>query len=563
MSSVLPVFQFFEYCKIIDLINFNQNVESCSISIVGSGITIRNYVIYGQVNKSLSNRYKFLKLNTIWFYTIKLFLSLIYIFYVLIYKLNRPNKINSNVVLYIWRDLNIVNYVIIKNSGLLQKQIFIGSNGVFILNRRNLLKGNKLFFSSVSTPQGLVRLKKIQNSKSNKLLFNSDEILQNIEILKIFDRFKIKFFCDPIKIELLNYFFHNILRGSYLTQVFNRNLLNKFNKKKKNKNIRFLNNQIIYEVIYTIFEVKFKKFFFNNSGYWWLIKNCKLIKNKNFLEFINVKYVLLIDLSNFITKKTSKFIFKLIKKNIKNQMFFNLVQKLYILKFLNLKNKINLIKFYKQPNFFLTKINPYINVLLFNIITEMFNRKLNVKFSKSLSFLCSKYIFGGNQIIIEILGNHEQSLQFKDFFIENSKLIKCNLQKKRFQLIHKSSQNFNFLGIEIRNRILVCPTKKVFLSLIIKGYIKFNSKPLCVGRLIHLTHVNILNHYLKIYNKFTYHYRFTKNYKYFRSKTEWFLKTSCALTLAKKFKISTVQKIFKRFGYSLNFRFNNKMLKVY
>jgi hypothetical protein len=112
--------------------------------------------------------------------------------------------------------------------------------------------------------------------------------------------------------------------------------------------------------------------------------------------------------------------------------------------------------------------------------------------------------------------------------------------------------------------ILHAPILKLLVKLKDKGFVKRNHKgdffPIGKTNCVNLTHAQILNYFNSRIRGILNYYSCVHNRNELWSIVR-FLNYSCALTLARKFKLKTLAKTFKKFGRDLSFV--NKKGKVY
>jgi hypothetical protein len=98
------------------------------------------------------------------------------------------------------------------------------------------------------------------------------------------------------------------------------------------------------------------------------------------------------------------------------------------------------------------------------------------------------------------------------------------------------------------------PIEKLIEKLIKNKYARRNHKAtvLAKGRtdMVHLTHYDIIRIFNCKITGLLNAYRFAGNFA-LMSRVIWLLRQSCALTLARKFKLKTMKKTFKKFGFDL------------
>jgi hypothetical protein len=273
---------------------------------------------------------------------------------------------------------------------------------------------------------------------------------------------------------------------------------------------------------------------------------------------------------------------KLISIKIKDQMFINLTDKYFKVKFE--KNKFS--------NSFI-KINIYekdelINVLLSiylchidNYIKSQLNLKISLKKNKFVLLKkCLNYkIFYFRyklDFIISLEGNKEICFDLKyfiqKFFYEELKLL---VNKNKINVISPSDCYIELLGFELltsnyhkantesfantkNNNIRInASEKKIFKDLKDKGYIKRNNRPRSNKKLIHYDLDQIVNYYKMLEKTLFKYYFHADNFKYLYFKIRFVLKKSCALTIASKMKLNSIKKVFRKYGKNLSTQIGN------
>lgn len=102
--------------------------------------------------------------------------------------------------------------------------------------------------------------------------------------------------------------------------------------------------------------------------------------------------------------------------------------------------------------------------------------------------------------------------------------------------------------------LLKAPINKIMESLKKAKFIRQNKMkvvlPQGLETMINLSHYEIVSYFNSKIRGITNFYSFASNRNSLRS-VIWLLTASCALTLARKFKLRTMRQIFRRFGYNL------------
>lgn len=200
------------------------------------------------------------------------------------------------------------------------------------------------------------------------------------------------------------------------------------------------------------------------------------------------------------------------------------------------------------------------------------SRKSRILESKKLFYV--RYV---DCFVIGIVGSKEDAVDIKKkvmlFLNEN---LKLTLTDKKSSIINFSKTSIFFLGTLIKcnkvrqansvpkvkvvkkvNRtsspVLKAPIKDLYLKAMLNGYFKKKSGkfiPIKIGRLVNFDHANILKHYNFIIKRIISFYSFVNNKKSLNCLV-YGLKISCARTLALKYKLRFVSKVFSRFGDTL------------
>lgn len=159
--------------------------------------------------------------------------------------------------------------------------------------------------------------------------------------------------------------------------------------------------------------------------------------------------------------------------------------------------------------------------------------------------------------VISLRGNGKCCFLGVDFFIRKN----TDKHSKFVSLVKKNTTLRQRFGPRI---ILHAPILKLIIKLKDKGFVKRNNKgeffPTGKTNCVNLTHPQILNYFNSRIRGILNYYCCVHNRNELWSIVR-FLNYSCVLTLARKFKLKTLAKTFKKFGRDLSFV--NKKGKVY
>nr|QUS63793.1 hypothetical protein [Haslea silbo] len=206
--------------------------------------------------------------------------------------------------------------------------------------------------------------------------------------------------------------------------------------------------------------------------------------------------------------------------------------------------------------------------------------KLNNKDPFDPIFRRLYYIRYVDGFVVGIVGSLEDATMIRnkiDGFLKNE--LKLSLSSKKTTITHFSKESIFFLGtlvkgtwerdkrlITIKKKhstskkvrmtsriVLKAPIKSIFEKAALNGFFKVRQGqfiPTKVGRCINLDHQDILRYYNSIIRGVLNYYSFVNNRKSLGSFVHG-LKLSCARTLALKYKLRHVSKIYKKFGSKL------------
>ena len=189
------------------------------------------------------------------------------------------------------------------------------------------------------------------------------------------------------------------------------------------------------------------------------------------------------------------------------------------------------------------------------------------------------YIRYADDFVILLASTRKYAISLKEkitLFLKEA----CGLELNELKTtITKTRDGFMFLGAQIQKRdnssifnsfkdkagnkitrrstlriAVDAPIKLLVEKLIKNGFARRNhlATVLAKGRadMIHLTHYDIIRFYNSKITGLLTAYRFAGNYS-LMARVIWILRQSCALTLARKFKLKTMKKTFEKFGFDL------------
>lgn len=208
--------------------------------------------------------------------------------------------------------------------------------------------------------------------------------------------------------------------------------------------------------------------------------------------------------------------------------------------------------------------------ILLKLRTLNLNDRLDPKFRRL------DYIRYADDFVILVTGTIHEAIHVKnnvkEFLKKNcglelntEKTVITNIADNRWSFLGtdiikiKKSPSFLRLGkvgktVATRRLLLKAPIDKLLEKLVLTGFVHRNAQSLIIpkmhGAIINLDHAEILSFYNSKIRGILNFYSFAAN----RNKLGriiWLLRASCALTLARKYKLSTMREVFYKFGKNL------------
>jgi retron-type reverse transcriptase len=380
-----------------------------------------------------------------------------------------------------------------------------------------------------------------------------------------------------------------------------------FNGEKYVLKIPTLQDKIVQESMRSILEIVFEPVFSEHSHGFRAGHCCMTAMTQVIKKHIGAKWFIKGNVSNCFSSLDHQILVTLVKARIKDSQFIDLLWKILKSGYLNFPAT------FKPSNFEISQVslmspilsNIYLDCLDSEItrvctlfregkiqykdlyykvakesssVNNFYNigikpKQLNIMDS---SFKQISYVRYANKFLISVIGSKCDCNQIKNVFVSFLKeKLNFSLSNEDI-LITNATKDYNtFLGILIvqtpqkkvtgisNNNLLPYKTqvKAPILDIVVKlknmGFCKLKNtdvKPTRVGKLIHLSKVQIIQYYLQTEKALLDYYQITTNYTRFAARIHYILKYSCILTLASKLNLKTKAKVIKRFGLSLTIK---------
>lgn len=154
--------------------------------------------------------------------------------------------------------------------------------------------------------------------------------------------------------------------------------------------------------------------------------------------------------------------------------------------------------------------------------------------------------------------------------------LKLSLNAEKTKIIHSQLDSAKFLGYRVyktklskmkisynskgkltrrtTNTILDGPIDQIVEKLKERGYTKKDGSPTRNGRFINHPLYDIVEHYKMVERGILQYYKLANNYGRVAARVHYLLKYSCALTIASKMKLTTLRRVFNKYGKNLNIK---------
>ena len=210
-----------------------------------------------------------------------------------------------------------------------------------------------------------------------------------------------------------------------------------------------------------------------------------------------------------------------------------------------------------------TMIHP-LHVLHAELRKDSFEEPMNIGFRRI------RYVRYRNNFVVSVIGPKEMVIDIRNKiynFLRNDMMLKLNDREKL--IVNVNNDNIEFLGAlihistkrdkkgsrkkQITTRItLDAPISIMVDKLRAQKFVKWKGNgiracPTRIKQLVNREHKDIVKYYNLIRNKFIEYYTFRNNLNSLRYLI-YLLHTSCARTMALKYKIRVISKVYKKFG---------------
>lgn len=369
-------------------------------------------------------------------------------------------------------------------------------------------------------------------------------------------------------------------------------------------------DKIIQEGMKLILEAIFEPTFLEYSHGFRPGKSTHTAINYYKMKFGQIKWFIEGDIKKCFDSLDHKLLVKLLQNRIKDQVFMDLIYKALKAGYIDTKNIYHSTRIGSPQGSIISPIlcNIYIHlfdewikkyILFFNkgtrrrvnpehhkivrklkgkelakMTKELRRKKIPVSLPNDEQYKRLVYVRYADDFILGIIGSMQDCKKIRNDIFEFLKMeLKLTLNLDKTKITHAATDRANFLGFELhqtpQNKQLVisrlkeninikavqttrplisAPVSKLVEKLNENGYCRGKiNNPTRVGRLIHNTNSQIVNHYKALWLGLANYYSVCSNFSAM-NQVYYILYYSCVLTLASKLRLKTKRKVLKKFG---------------
>lgn len=138
--------------------------------------------------------------------------------------------------------------------------------------------------------------------------------------------------------------------------------------------------------------------------------------------------------------------------------------------------------------------------------------------------------------------------------LDSAKFLGYRVYKTKLSKMKISYNSKGKLTRRTTNTILDGPIDQIVEKLKERGYTKKDGSPTRNGRFINHPLYDIVEHYKMVERGILQYYKLANNYGRVAARVHYILKYSCALTIASKMKLTTLRRVFNKYGKNLNIK---------
>jgi group II intron reverse transcriptase/maturase len=417
---------------------------------------------------------------------------------------------------------------------------------------------------------------------------------------------------DKIKLSWFVETANTMRNGKFKFSPSRRTYISKLNGKEKPLTMPSPRDKIVQEAMRFLLQLIFETDFSEDSHGWVTGRGCHTALNQIKLQFSHDNWYIEGDIDQQFSTLDHHILVELLKTKIDDQAFIDLIYKYLRVGYGEIPNQVVPIKIgiiqggILSPmlaNIYMTPFDKWVSTYLKPKYTKGKRKRANPIYTKMIRsgkvinhsinslmrndrrYLRLHYVRYADDFIMGLNGPKEYCEQIiqecKTFLFEKLKLT-LNLEKTK--ITHSQQESATFLGYRVyytklskmkvafnskgkltrrvTNAILDAPVDQIVDKLILKGYAKTTGAPTRNGRFINHTLFDIVEHYRMVERNILQYYSLANNYGRVAARVHYILKYSCALTIASKMKLTTLRRVFNKYGKDINIKDKEGVVKT-
>lgn len=409
---------------------------------------------------------------------------------------------------------------------------------------------------------------------------------------------------DGIHISWFKETANTMRNGKFQFSPSKRTYISKPDGKRRPLTIPSPRDKIVQEAMRFLLVLVFENDFSENSHGWVTGRGCHTALNKIKLQFAHDNWFIEGDIEQQFPSLNHQILVNQLKTKIEDQAFIDLIFK--YLKVGYGKSPSRVVKMRMGisqggvlspilANIYMIPFDKWVENHLIPKYTKGQRKKANPAYSKMIrsgkvtdhsihslhprdpNFIRLHYVRYADDFIMGLHGPRvfcEHIVGECRIFLSERLKLSLNLDKTK--ITHSQLDSALFLGYRVyktklskmkisytiqakrtrrtTNTILDGPIDKIVAKLKERGYAKKDGSPTRNGKFINHTLYDMVEHFKMVERGILQYYKLANNYGRVAARVHYILKYSCALTIASKMKLTTLRRVFNRYGKNLNIK---------
>jgi len=409
---------------------------------------------------------------------------------------------------------------------------------------------------------------------------------------------------DGITLSWFEEIANTMRNGIFQFSPSRRTYISKSDGKKRLLTIPSPRDKIVQEAIRFLLMLIFEGDLKKNSHGWVSGRGCHTALNQIKMDFAHDNWFIEGDIDQQFPSLDHQVLIDLLKTKIDDQAFIDLIYKYLRVGYGESQDKIVKMRVGTSQggvlspilaNIYMTPFDKWVESDLIPKYTKGKRKKANPAYTKMTrsgkvtdhsipssyahdrNFIRLHYVRYADDFIMGLNGPKIYCKQIVDecktFLFEQ---LKLTLNTEKTKITHSQLDSATFLGYRVyktklpkmkiaynlkgqlsrrtTNTILDGPIDRIVGKLTERGYTKKDGSPTRNCRFINHTLYDMIEHYKMVERGILQYYKLANNYGRVAARVHYILKYSCALTIASKMKLTTLRRVFNKYGKNLNIK---------